>query len=1044
MKDKPAEPSNDATQVAMRPDHHGLGVDHPAERPKKKRGAIRQLARLFVLLLALVGLLAVLAPMLLSTKPGTSLLVSLINDRIDGELAVDDLQLGWLKGQRALGATYTDKQAGLTATIGEVRADELGLLDWLTGGRELGEVRVVDAKVVYDQPDERPQTTTRTEDATQTRETPEPFKLPKRLNGSLVFENLSIDYTAADQQPVALSLRQGRLDIPGIRDIAFDFAVDLKQGERTGELTLKGELLNLFSPDGVIQPLQAAYQADARVEGVPTVALGRLLSGMRYNNAVLNYLLGKKGRLAALLGEGALDAEANLAGTVSELSLKLYANTPNFQANFYTERDGDTLLASPKSTAELDLTPAAFDALFPDTTLELIESARIDLSKLDLKLPSKGDTIDWDTASTSILVKVADEQNFALRDQSGQVVGIEALRLGGGGKSIAEKLAFKASATLAAVDPEGNVTREPVAAELILTRPLDRENEFEFFSAGLPVDLADALLGMDDQLVLYLGEMLELQAVVRGKLVTDDTGRTRVSRTFELRPGPIGRVTGEVTGEFDAQRYIVQTPDARPLEAVLVPEAFASLMELVSGRKGKPALTINKPMPVLVSLRTDERPISIATDPSKHGVQRFYPDVDRTFVGATIELTPATVYDPNRETTYELRGGTLAISAKDLRGMAKISAELQLWVPPTAGEEGLAGLLSWQTDIGNLLDSDGGIPLDWSSLMQQVALAGGVTLENTPSGLFDSLLNRDGDIASVLGPVVQQMDASFTYDDGRPTGATLKLNWDDKNNRPIPGSWASMKPAKFDIDDNQMLTSRGGQDLELEVRVSEEFGDRWMGQLHPILFDAKSGDRPVNIKIDGGSFQFPMNDKTMKGARVEAQVDLGSVEFGEDALLGKLLKWTDHQGDRAVFEPAKVTLVDGKIAYEQFDLAVGNVKLRLDGEVDLVDGEIVDMAVRVPGSSLIRVFNELDGVIPEDDFLSFPMSGPIRQPTLDQKRFNEELTRLITRGVVERQKQNLKDKLREEIGVDVGEPGSAFIDGALDLLLGGRKKRADN
>ncbi|MFN3167250.1 MAG: hypothetical protein ACE37H_09335 [Phycisphaeraceae bacterium] len=217
-----------------------------------------------------------------------------------------------------------------------------------------------------------------------------------------------------------------------------------------------------------------------------------------------------------------------------------------------------------------------------------------------------------------------------------------------------------------------------------------------------------------------------------------------------------------------------------------------------------------------------------------------------------------------------------------------------------------------------------------------------------------------------------------------------------------------------------------------------------MGQLHPILFDAKSGDRPVNIKIDGGSFRFPMNDKTMKGARVEAQVDLGSVEFGDDALLGKLLRWTDHKGERAVFEPAKVTLVDGKIAYEQFDLAVGNVKLRLDGEVDLVEGEIVDMAVRVPGSSLIRVFNELEGVIPEDDYLSFPMSGPIRKPTLDQKRFNEELTRLITRGVVERQKQDLKDKLREQVGVEEGQPGSKFIDGALDLLLGGRDKQPNN
>ncbi|MEM6507687.1 MAG: hypothetical protein AAF711_19800, partial [Planctomycetota bacterium] len=382
-------------------------------------------------------------------------------------------------------------------------------------------------------------------------------------------------------------------------------------------------------------------------------------------------------------------------------------------------------------------------------------------------------------------------------------------------------------------------------------------------------------------------------------------------------------------------------------------------------------------------------------------------------------------------------------------------------VRPDAGEQGVGSLLTWQTTVTDLLDTEGSMPLDGKTLMQQLAASGQMGLQNVPSGLVDSLLNRQGDLASILGPVVQEMDAGFTYKDGRPTGASVRLNWDDASGLPKPDAWASMRPAQFDIDEDQVLTVRGGEDLELEVKVSEDFGDRWMGRLHPILFDAKSGDRPVKIKIDGKSFRFPLQGEGMKGSRVEASVDLGTIEFGEQALLGKLLEWTDRPAKHAIFEPAKVSLIDGKISYSEFDLAVGKVKLRLDGEVDLSNGQIVDMAVRVPGDSLIRVFNELDGVIPPDDYLSIPMTGAIRKPEFDSKGLGREVARLITSGLIEKEKDKLRDKIREGIGLgdkdrpkpdgDEEKPGEdgaeepakdpveeaagELIDGALDLIF---------
>ena len=74
------------------------------------------------------------------------------------------------------------------------------------------------------------------------------------------------------------------------------------------------------------------------------------------------------------------------------------------------------------------------------------------------------------------------------------------------------------------------------------------------------------------------------------------------------------------------------------------------------------------------------------------------------------------------------------------------------------------------------------------------------------------------------------------------------------------------------------------------------------------------------------------------------------------------------------------------------------------------------MAVRVPGDALIRVFNELDGLIKPDDYLSIPMSGEIRKPTFDSKLIGREVARLVTRGLIDQQKDSLKDLIEKGLG----------------------------
>ena len=1033
MTEPPAE-HDAAPEPVKRPDHHGSGVDHPDDKPKPKKTLLGRLVRIVLVLFLLAVLLAALAPTLLSTGPGTRWVESMASDQLPGELLIEDLKLSWFGGQRAEGISYNETADGLAVQIGTIDAAEVGLFDLLTGSRRFGEVVVEDIDVLVIAQDKSAAPPDQSSADKQAQD-PSPLQLPPGLSGTLTIRNLNATYQPPTDEPISLTLDEDQIVVTDLRDIHFEMDASIRQGVKRGRVSLAGDIINLFDPEGVEQAGQAAYDITLDVQSLPTTALDQIVSGL--GGGV------EPGQLLALLGEGEFVSSATLKGTIDQLASDLSITAPKFRVELDQRAEDNTLIAMPESYARLDLDQAGFEALFPASGLKLHKPTRIDLASVQMALPIVDKAVDWDKATVSLLLKAGD--NLALVDERGEVLGINDLQVAGRSDSIAEKLSFKLTTTLSAVDRGSNVTTEPIAVDLIVTEPLKATRKIDFFSEKLPIRLTDALTGQDGRLVLWLDEALELQADVKGTIVTDAAGNKRIEQRFMLRPS--GRINGTVSGSYTEDRFTLATPEDEPVEAVMSPQAFASLMEMLSGRPGEPALTIDRDMPVFVTVKNVQRgDVSIAIDSSQQRDRWAFFDLEQTYVGAVIELSPAQVFDPVQNATYDLRGGNLTLSMNDLsRPIVDIAAELDLWVRPDAGKEGVAALFTWQTTVSNVLDTQGGLPLDGKTLMQQISAVGGVQLKNAPSGLFDSLLNRDGDLASILGPFVKQMEAGFTYKDGQPTGASVRLNWDEANNRPIDGAWASMKPAQFDIDDQQMLTVRGGEDLELEVRVSPDFGDRWMGKLHPILFDAKSGDRPVKIKVDGKSFRFPLQGESMKGARVEASVDLGTIAFGDDALLGKIMEWTDRPGERAIFEPARVKLVDGNISYDQFDLAVGNVKLRLDGEVDLASGQIVDMAVRVPGDSLIRVFNELEGVIPPDDYLSIPMTGAIREPEFDSQLIGREVARLLTRGLIEQQKDELKDLIRKGVGDD--EPGpegekdpadevaDELIERGLDLLF---------
>lgn len=998
----PADLSED-TAGNTRPDRYTQPDSASVVKPRSKS---RWVWRGLILGLLLVVLLVALLPMLLSTGPGTRLLVDRLGPRLGGTLEIDDLSLGWIGGQSAKGVRYRRGDGVLSIDIGEARADELSLFHVLTGGRGLGAIDLDNVLVVYavaessDAPASSQPAPGREPDpvAAAPLAEPEPFTLPRDLSVELHIRGLDVRYRAPQMLPVQVSSASSSIRINNGADLGLNIDASVQQGTRIGRLTLKGDVYDLADDAGMLQPGRADYQLTAEANNLPIDGLTRALAEREYTNPAAQFFLGQRGRLAAVLGGERLDARATLKGTVNQIEADVSVQTENLDLRLPLQREGQrVVVASSDAGIEWELTPAGFASLFAQSGLTLDGPVAFASRKFEASLPRQGVGFDLDACGLAFVMA---GERATMTDPLGRAIEVQGLRLGVTSESLSSLVVAGLEAMVTAPDEAGEMVAGALQIDLRGKRLFEPDREVRFISEKLPILLIDALGGFEDDLVVWLGATLDLDIMAQGVLLQGDDG-SRFVYDFSLL-SESSRVDGELPGRIDGPHITGATLPQQPIQIVLRAEAFARLMSMISGDRENPLLRLARDQSMTAYVTV--HPTSYAADPSRPRSREslvLIPEL--VYTDIEIELSSATVVDPSKDVTYELRKGTFTAKVADRT--LDYALDVDLWVPADAGRAGFGAALTLQTTVFDLLDTTGKLPLARSAFAEQVRLSRGIGLEQTPSALFDTLLQQDGDLAALLGPVVEGLDVQLSVAHGKPTGATVRLNWDDRIGAPIDGTWASMRPVELAIDDQGMMTIADGQDVTIELRVQPDLAERWMSRLNPILSRARRGDRPVQIRIDGSSFRFPIGSGSMKGSHVDATVDLGSLEFVPEGLLPELMSWADLPAQRAVFNPARVSLVDGILSYEQLDLNVDNVQLRFAGRVNLESGEIEEMAMRVPGSSLIKVFTELDGVVAEDDFLSIPMSGSLSKPEFDRTLITQEVARLLTENAERRRRQ---------------------------------------
>src|SRR5688572_29805839 len=93
--------------------------NEPAPAPKKRR--LRKWLIALACVIAVILILILLAPTIISTPPVRAMVVSSINENLNGKLAINDWSIGWTSGVTLNGVKIEDEQGVRVIEIASIR-----------------------------------------------------------------------------------------------------------------------------------------------------------------------------------------------------------------------------------------------------------------------------------------------------------------------------------------------------------------------------------------------------------------------------------------------------------------------------------------------------------------------------------------------------------------------------------------------------------------------------------------------------------------------------------------------------------------------------------------------------------------------------------------------------------------------------------------------------------------------------------------------------------------------------------------------------------
>jgi len=309
---------NDSSEIDKRQQDLEQQPGATKRRLRKPRRRRRRLKAVLIVVILLLLLIVGLSPTLLSTKAGTSLIVSMINKGIRGKAEIGDLSLSWSGPIRVKGFRLLDASGGEVLKINRL-AVEIGVWRAIRARERFRQVTIESPRVVlYEQKDGSFSLfeALQPKRAKPKPEKPKPKERPPEPKGKISLRNGSVRVVRLGGQELTVRDLAGTFDLNSLNEVGGKVQFALAEG---GALSLDMDLRDLvhdgkLASTGMSGTVKVRTPKEVELAQVVSLATGKAQTTGRLN---LN--------LDATLQPGKVSLQFNTG--VQELSIRQSAET---------------------------------------------------------------------------------------------------------------------------------------------------------------------------------------------------------------------------------------------------------------------------------------------------------------------------------------------------------------------------------------------------------------------------------------------------------------------------------------------------------------------------------------------------------------------------------------------------------------------------------------------------------------------------------------------------------------------------------------------
>ena len=318
---------------------------------------------------------------------------------------------------------------------------------------------------------------------------------------------------------------------------------------------------------------------------------------------------------------------------------------------------------------------------------------------------------------------------------------------------------------------------------------------------------------------------------------------------------------------------------------------------------------------------------------------------------------------------------------------------------------GVSGKFDSKTTLKNLAGADGLIQIAKASVASETSL------ENVPTAPLDALAATNGKLGELLGPTLAA-SVSANYQPGVGGPVHVKLT---------SGNTQGDLPFSLDKDTALHLT----QDAKVSAKLTPGLSKN-LGLASPLLFQAVQSDKPIDVFLRSNAFTVPLSPVDIAKARVDGEVDLGTVTMQNGGLLKLTSLMLSQLGSSApqsdtmpaTFTPLVFHLDKGIISTNDMWLSsplltMGTQAVSVNLNPALQPGQPfkaglapAKILIGLSGRDLARV-KELQGIFDPNYVYEIPASGPVDAIKPDYGKFVAQIAELKVKAAAQKQLKSL-------------------------------------